>query len=243
MRGLRQGQIPKLIPRALPENLTSIQEQVLVGLLLGDGCLYRRKSSHTPYLSINRQAGDRVYLEWTAALFSAFLARPIQEGSTLDARTGATYHRVTLTTRRATVFESFYQQWYPHGTKVVPPDLVLTPLTLAVWFADDGHVRPSCSPWRLQLKLSTMGFQPEEVDRLADLLRVRYGQYFSALWEGGKKHLNAADAGTRAFLQDVDAYLPPGLERKAYWRQPEARFYVDQPDLKRGWGSKTSPRP
>ena len=240
---LRKGEIEKLPKATTPATLTPFQEEVLTGLMLGDGCLYRHKPTHCPHLAITRQAGDRSYLEWTGEIFKEFLARSIQDGSILDARTNKTYYKTVLVTRRAPAFLPYYQKWYPEGVKIVPADLVLTPTVLAVWFADDGYVRPTCVPWRMQLKLSTMGFSCTDAERLAEMLCVRYGEYFSALKEDGRKHLNTSDAGTRAFLREIDPVFPPGIDRKCYWRDPAARFYTEVPGRARGQNKhQTDPR-
>lgn len=219
-----------------PAQLTVEQTDVLRGLMLGDGCLYRRKPTHTPYLRVQRMARDRAYLEWQAKLFREFMKRPIAQGEVFDERTGQTYENVVLVTRRVAVLSTWYEQWYHGGGKKLPDEVQLSPLTLAVWLADDGTVRPSCSPWRMKLKLSTHGFTWEDTERLAALLCTRLRESFHVQRSEGKPIIVAADTATRAFLKESDPVFPPGMERKTYWRIPEARFYSDQPPRTPVWG-------
>jgi len=238
VRLLRNGLIQKIPVKEMPDTLTPTQQEVLTGLMLGDGCLYRRKPTHTPYLSITRQLQDLDYLEWTADLFRDFMKRPVKTGEVYDERTGKTYQNAILVTRRASIFRDYYEKWYPNGVKVVPQDLEFTPLILAVWFLDDGCNHPSCSPWRMKLKLSTEGFTDSDVHRLQHMLEERYGYHFSFSHKGDSGFLTSADAGTRAFLNEIDAVMPPGMGRKLCWRQTDARFYVDIPKTHLGWAHR-----
>jgi hypothetical protein len=207
-----------------------LQKEVLEGLMLGDGCLYRRRPTHTPYLKVSRATRDLGYLEWTADFFKDFMARPVSSGSRCDARTGNTYYGSSLTTRRCKVFREPYERWYGSGMKRVPKDVLLTPVSMAVWFADDGNVRSTYASWRLQLKLSTQGFPPEDTEYLHNLLEARFGTSWTTVPQGDGKVLSASDEGSRAFLKCIDPVFPPGIDRKTYWRRPEARFYINQPE-------------
>lgn len=46
--------------------------------------------------------------------------------------------RVSLRTRAYPWLYEQAQRWYPHGVKVVPPDVRLTPLSIAGWLCGDG---------------------------------------------------------------------------------------------------------
>lgn len=57
------------IPNNNPTTLTSLQEEVLNGLMLGDGCLGIRKQCINPRLTIRRQSRDIEYLNYTFNIF------------------------------------------------------------------------------------------------------------------------------------------------------------------------------
>jgi hypothetical protein len=58
-----------------------------------------------------------------------------------------------------------YKRWYPQGTKIVPEDLELSPLTVKYWFIDDGNT--SYHKDRFQrLKIATNGFSDKDRDVL-----------------------------------------------------------------------------
>src|SRR5271165_295334 len=55
-----------------PDTLTSEQEQVLIGGLLGDFYLYQNKNHINAGISSGRAEKDRKYAEWEHSLFIAF---------------------------------------------------------------------------------------------------------------------------------------------------------------------------
>lgn len=240
VRCLRSGTIQKLDrPK---ERLTALQEELLEGLMLGDGCLYRRKTTHLPYLSVQRKLEDIVYLNWQAQQFKAHMKRLPYTGETYDQRTRKTYGWCRFVTRRSKAFVEPYGRWYLEGNKEVPDDVKLTPLSLAIWFADDGWCGSSCSPWRIKMKISTHGFKPHGVERLADLLTQRYHSHFGVGRDGKHFFIHTADVGARALALEIDPMmLQLGMERKCSWREPAVRFYENPPNPQPGW-AKTRPK-
>jgi hypothetical protein len=124
----------------------------------------------------------------------------------------------------------YYNKWYPQQNKVVPIDIKFTPLTLAVWFADDGYMRCTNSH-RLQVKFSTHGFDLPSVEIICSHLCDRYSEYFGITLEGDRKKpiIYGSDSAARAFALEIDEHLPPSMDRKATWRKPEACFYQNIP--------------
>lgn len=225
-RLLRSGDL-KLLPKLdLPENLTPLQEEFLVGCMLGDGCLFKAKKSRNPYLAVGRCLRDKEYALWQADILQPFICRQA-DGETFDDRTNKTYFWTKFTTHCSRVFSGCYESWYGTGYKKVPKNIQLTPLAMAVWFCDDGyvcHANKKCSPSRFRLGLATNGFDLEDVEFLRDILQKRYGERFSISKEN---KLYTSTSGARAFLKEIDDVFPECMLRKAYWRNPEVKFYED----------------
>ena len=224
----RQGIIETLPAAVLPMRLTQQQEEILVGLMLGDGCLYRRKPTHKPYLAITRALKDKEYNNWIANALGDLMCS-MRDYDIYDIRTKQTYHSSKLITHRSQAFSDWYELWYPKGHKILPSTLTLSPLALAIWFADDGTLLTPNVAWRYRLKLSTHGFSKNEVEQLANLLCVRYQEKFNAQRSEDKYIIDASDAAARAFVREIDVHLPSCMERKAHWRLPQARCYANQP--------------
>jgi hypothetical protein len=214
---------------AMPDKLTELQEQVLTGLMLGDGCLYRRKLTHNPYLMVGRGRHDKAYLLWQAEIFKDFLKRPAYDCEETDKRSGKVYKASRFVTRRASIFARWYKKWYPDGKKKLAKSFKLTPLILAIWFCDDGHIKNTCAKWRFRLQLSTDGFEKKDVERLVTVLSKRYNEKFILTPAKGHYRITTSDAGARAFLREIDPVMPASMSRKIIWRDTGCFFGKDIP--------------
>jgi hypothetical protein len=224
----------------MPNTLTELQKEILTGTLLGDACLYLPNKNGNPYLSIKRSLKDRVYLDWQATFFDSFLKRKVHETTYLcsklvnDVSIKYKYTAVEMVSRCAPAFLPFYNKWYPNGKKLVPKDLILTPLILTEWFCDDGCVSIRKNNSSLKLELSAMGFCDDDLDFLKDLLEKRYDDKFCI---SKNRVLYCSDAPARKYFQEIDSYIPLGMERKAcIWRSEEVNLFgkeIGQSRLKR----------
>lgn len=242
-RLLRQGKIEKIYKPSIPDIFSIKQDQLIVGSLLGDGCVFRYKPTHKPYFCIVRKASDDKYLIWEYEQLKEFCISEPKYKTTFDERTQQNYYSIKFMTRRIDLLNKYYDLWYPNGKKIVPTNLELSPLSLAIWFCDDGCVSPSNSPWRMRIKLSTHGFKHNDVEFLQSLLQDRYKEKFPLILEEneyGNLHtfIIGSDNATRAFLHEIDPIFPDSMLRKAYWKNPEAKFYLDQPKRTTTWGTK-----
>lgn len=204
-------------------SLAQHENEVLDGLMLGDGCLSLGQHSRNPCLSITRTSADMDYLRWTADVFRARLtSSSISVRDVADARTKKTYGSARLRTRCDPAFLSGRDRWYPSGTKVVPEDLSLSAVTVAVWFADDDSVTRASrrSP---EIKFATHGFAQTEVRRLADLLAIRYAERFPVYEEGGLGQftIRAFGPAAKELLRDIDPVFPPLTRKSERWRNSE----------------------
>lgn len=87
----------------------------------------------------------------------------------------------------------------------------------------------------MKLKIATHSFTQEEVERLCSLLSERYRGIFSPHRDGEAYHIYSAGNSLRSFIDEIDAFLPPGIERKAYWRQPEVIADPSKHEERRAW--------
>jgi hypothetical protein len=216
---------------------TTIQTSVLNGHLLGDGSLSILHSSTSgSSLMITRTLDDYDYCVWSYEIFKNFcgenaLRKASAKANIFQANAKNTvdgiYTRAVFYTNSCLAFAPFKQKWYPNGKKIIPNDLTLDALTIAVWLADDGHVsaRPMGKNGRIPLRagFATNSFSEEEVYFLRDKLNDRYNVLFnvSSPKVNGKKQftINGNDHATRPLLQDIDPVFMPCMSRKSdKWR-------------------------
>ena len=203
----------------MPVVLSDYQKEVLDGLMLGDGCLFKYKPTHNPYLAICRQYTDRAYLEYHREIFEPFIVQPIIDKFVFDHRTKQTYNSSRLVTRHNSAMDSVYERWYQNGIKHIPNNLILTSVVVATWFCDDGWVGfSSKSNKGLRLKMSTHGFAHDDVVALAEMLNRRYVYGFKVYKDHDASYISAAHMPTKCMLEDIAEYIPDCMSRKlACW--------------------------
>jgi hypothetical protein len=201
--------------------LTKRQEEVLRGLLLGDGHLSIGRKARNPRLRINRAAVDLAYQTWTRDEFTNLCSpRALRPDTVWDERYQKFYGRISLCTRRSPAFLSWHQVWYPEGKRVLPSSLQISPLTAAVWFADDGSLYHKNGNG-IEIALATASFGKEGSARLAELLNQTLNTHLFRVYGGYKtqpqyKILSATD-GAREFVKYIREAFPPVPRKQSAW--------------------------
>lgn len=146
--------------------------EVLVGTLLGGACI--EKNGRFWRVRIDHGAKERAYVLWKDDRLRDLAASPPREVRVADPRTGRTYVHHRFDTRSTEALGTYRDLFYRDGRKVVPADvetLLKSPLTLAVWYMDDGHRRTDCRA----LRINTQSYDPEGVRRLVSALQRNFG--------------------------------------------------------------------
>jgi len=206
-----------------PSELTDTQEQILNGHLLGDGNLSKVKNKGNSTFTVVRCAEDIEYLEWTAKHFNIFSSdNMMYDRSYFDTRTNKIYYTYSFHTRQLPVFTKYYHKWYPEGKKIVPSNLILTPLTIAVWFADDGNIRNDSSG-AITIKFSTQGFIRTDVEFLHSQLVNLYGEKVRIQKADKENQLTIQISHTptsKELIRDIYDVFPPLLRKSDIWNRP-----------------------
>jgi hypothetical protein len=153
--------------------LSSLQREVLVGLLLGDACLETQNGGRTYRLKIEQSARHRAYVDHLHSLFHDWVLTP-PGVRTKRASNGSVTENLAFSTVSHSALRFYAQQFYADGRKRVPEliDHWLTPRGLSYWFMDDGSVKSSQSKGVI---LNTHCFVQREVARLARCLSDHFG--------------------------------------------------------------------
>jgi hypothetical protein len=198
----------------MPDTLTSEQEQVLIGGLLGDFYLYQNVNHINAGISCGRSYKDKKYAQYEADIFGDFCNGRVGKTSWFDKRTNKIYHRAWFRTRVSEVFTSYKKKWYPEGKKIVPKDLKLTPLICAIWFCDDGSII-RISKTNLRLQLATDGFSELEVRFLASLLEKELEVKFKVYPKEGNYVICGSTEIAKKFIQYIKPHFPVSMKRKS----------------------------
>lgn len=146
--------------------LTSNQKQVLTGMVLGDAYL-QKTGKRNARIRLEHSSKQKDYMVWKASHFPK-LFQNVEKPTVLrryNETFGKTYEYVRLQSSASPTIGEFRQKFYDEisGKKIIPADisrLMSKPISLAVWFLDDGYYYPRDKMAFIYLpNLSEEGFQ------------------------------------------------------------------------------------
>lgn len=146
-------------------SLDSLEKQVLIGTLLGDGSLAPNVYGKNCRLEMIQSDKQKAYLDWKAGIFHKWcLSQPHFNEKTKSWRLKTVSHP------ELTFYHSLF---YPNGKKVIPEsidEIMRSALSLAVWFMDDGTKGP-----RNGYTLNSQSFSQTDNEILINMLRQNFG--------------------------------------------------------------------
>ena len=140
--------------------LTEIQEQMILGSLLGDLSIGKTKLQKNANLYIVHSIKQEEYFMKKVEILGDFMGSYKLYTPSPDKRTGKIYKTWRGNSKAHKVFNSIYDILYVNNTKIITQEYlnrINHPIALAYWFMDDGTFRGT---------LSTHCFSEQEVDLL-----------------------------------------------------------------------------
>lgn len=187
-------------------DLSERQRDVLVGTLLGDGCLAQH-GRHCR-LFVKHKAAHRALAEFKYGVFREFISMRMHE---FDQKfRGSLFPCVQFATRTSPLFDVWRDRFYRDGRKVVPTDIArdLSPLSVAVWLMDDGAADYA------GMTLQTHSFDASEVELLVSALAERFDLAVSSRKNRGKRIIYVRAAAMKRLRAIVEPHLLPGFAYK-----------------------------
>jgi len=187
--------------------LSNYQRQVVIGSLLGDAGLEPNWSKTNYRFAISHSLDQKDYAMWKYDVLKPWVL------------TEPRFREVNRSIRFRTIshpeFTVLWKEFYKDGKKIVPQNItaMLTPLTLAVWFMDDGNL------WRAHGKIrgahiNSQSFHYEENLALADILKSQYG-LTCFLDKNHEKFRIRISKDSVTFLKSIiSEYTMPGMRYK-----------------------------
>ena len=127
-------ELPKILHarKNLTLALTERQREILIGCVLGDAHIQLQGK-----ICIEQSTHQKEYVLWKFHELKnlSYPALP-REIFRKDARSGKEYHSMYFYLRQ--YFRSWRAVFYQGNIKVFPDNILLTPLSVAVWYMDDG---------------------------------------------------------------------------------------------------------
>jgi recombination protein RecA len=159
---------------AVPHRLSEFQRQVLLGGLLGDGALSPTRSGLGARYRFCHGARQVAYGDWQASLFAN-----LNVSRSTDER-GVVYYDVQPLAELGELRRAMYHD----GRKVLSEEYLkaLTPLSLAIWYQDDGHYSERAKGLQARtakgsgrIEICVEGIEPASRQRLRDFLADTWG--------------------------------------------------------------------
>ncbi|HTV11130.1 MAG TPA: recombinase RecA [Acidimicrobiales bacterium] len=216
---------------SVEHRLSDFQWQVLLGGLMGEGALSGTRAALSARFRFGHGAKQEVYADWKASLFANLL--PCR---TTNSK-GAVFYDLPPLPELGELREAVYVAGKVAGKKVLSEDFLkaLTPLSLAIWYMDDGHysnrsknLQACTAQGSGRIEICVEAIEPTSRDRLA--------RYLADTWRV-RPHLRLAGTAKKAVLvfpKDEAAkfqaliapFVHPSMEHKLQQRY-QGKFAVE----------------
>jgi hypothetical protein len=180
-------------------SLSEVQQAIVIGSLLGDGSMRCKTNA---LLEINHSIHQRSYVDWKFSHLVDLVTTPPKMRSGNGGRIA--YRFVT---RSAPALTPYYRLFYERGRKRVPK-LELAPLTLAVWFMDDG-----CRS-RNAVYLNTQQFDEHSQRLMIELLGEQWGLEATLNRDKSYHRIRISVAATKRLVELIEPFVLPELRYK-----------------------------
>jgi len=184
-------------------SLTSVQHAIIVGSLLGDGTLRRQGNRLNALLEVNHSYKQKEYVDWKWQHFQEHILTAPKTRKGKGVRIAYRF-----TTRSLPMFTKYHSWFYVNGKKRVPNDIDLSPLSLAVWFMDDG------TRIRSAFYLNTQQFTLSEQKILQDLLYKTFGLKSALNRDKNYFRIRVSTESTKSMKKLIEPHMIPSLKYK-----------------------------
>lgn len=164
---------------SLPVELNSI----LIGIMLGDGGMYRSSLTSNARLELSFGEKYKSFAESLGIIFKDYISNPVK--SIEIKGKGKIYLNYRLKTVSSPIFNQYYEMFYKLNSdsqkyvKIVPTNIIdlVNPIVLAYLIMTDGNFDKS----RNRIRIYTNSFKKYEVQNLALAINNKLGIYTGVL--------------------------------------------------------------
>lgn len=143
-------------------SLTTLERQIIIGSLLGDGYMRIMPGRSNAFLEINHSIKAKDYVDYKFRSLKRLCESAPKERETNDGRRAYRFF-----TKQHEELTELYGQFYRAGKKRVPITLQIDEATLAIWYMDDGSKSRDSDVY-----LNTQQFSRTDQKRLLYCLRL-----------------------------------------------------------------------
>lgn len=191
------------------------QREVLIGLVLGDGFL-QATGKKNARLRLEHSAKQKSYLEWKYEVLKNFMQSPPKYIERFNPVWQRVYKYYRCQTHATPYLGKLRRLFYEENQKVIPSNIQLllkSPLSLAVWYMDDGNLYHRDKMAEIYLPC----YPNENVQRLAKTLEANFGLQPKIKIKKKKYPVFSFDVlQTKRLVEIVRPHIVPSLKYKIF---------------------------
>lgn len=187
------------------EKLSPKQKEVVIGCILGDGYLRKLEGRRDAFLEINHSIKAKEYVDWKWKILESIAASPPKSRRQ---NKGLWKEAYRFFTRQHPELTELWEKFYKNSKKIVPKGFTLTPLSLAVWFMDDGSRTKKGDVY-----LNCQQFDFESQRRLLHALRL-LGIRARMNKDGKYYRIRIYKESLPKFFEIIKPYIHPSMQYK-----------------------------
>ncbi len=187
------------------------QKEIIIGLMLGDGHLETMNKGRTYRLKVEQSIKHKDYVDWLYTNLQDFVNTPPKIRKSIAFGKETTNYR--FSTLSVGSFRFFDQQFYKDKKKIIP-DLIkrwLTPLSMAIWFMDDGQIK---SKKHRALLINTQCFSKNDLGKLQKALEEKFGIKTNLKKEPTGWRLYLLSETVSKFVKLIEPHILPLMRKK-----------------------------
>tara|TARA_Y100000310_G_scaffold197692_1_gene197779 strand:+ start:438 stop:1130 length:693 start_codon:yes stop_codon:yes gene_type:complete len=191
--------------------VSSREKEVILGTILGDAYIGMMKTNGR--LEIGHSEKQKEYVFWKYNELRRYVGAKPHQVKIFDSRYQKTYIQWRFRTKSSQLFTELHQYFYVRNKKIVPKNIasiLKSPLSLAVWFMDDGGRRNDC----YGMFLNTLSFTKDGHEILRKCLKQNFSIESRLHWiqDGYRIYISSSEA--KRFCELVYPYIIPSMVYK-----------------------------
>lgn len=183
----------------------SFKDYVVIGLLLGDGSLYKNTESSNARLELSFGENYKDFALSIQNILKDFILNPMKEVKIKGK--SKIYSNYRIKTRSLPFFTNYYDMFYSYDSnlskyvKIIPSNIdeLINSVSLAYLLMGDGNFDKG----RKRIRVYTNNFKKEEVERLAKVISSKFGIYVGVLHDRKNQWILTIGAKQLDVLRDL----------------------------------------
>lgn len=188
--------------------ISSRAKEIIIGTIIGDGHLAQLKTGAR--LEVGHSEKQKDYVFWKHRELSELVKARPHSLEISDERFRAKYQQWRFKTLIHPYLSKMHHLFYSGNKKIIPQkifSLLQSPLSLAIWFMDDGGRRNDC----YGLFLNTLSFTKEEHVLLQQVLKQNFALDSRIHWIQDGYRLYIPSHNAKHFCELVFPFMIPSM--------------------------------